>query len=213
MPFHEANGAILLPGDAPYDVTFTPAVARRVLQLSLCPTKPNGLVGLWRQLTPRSQSSLETAMQHEAELYNVWSSYKSDFAGLNGHDSWPSIPHAQVLEEVWVESDPVSHLVFTTDGRRFTRIAGKLYTFAEFRAMYGRSVTSHVNGLAYDRVQRMQRALELLQYESPFVVSVQLASDAGMEEHALRVYDASQAVVYARRQHKICCTIDGESPP
>lgn len=196
-----------------FDMLVTPGVAQQILGLpTLAAPGTQSLVGLYRAMTPEMRRSFHTAVEHTQNLYDQWTSLQSDFAGLNGLESWPEPADADVVEVVFVEANPISHLVFTTDGRRYARVNNQLQSFPEFKARYGQSVTAHINSLAYDRVRRMQRALELLQLEQPYEVSVQLASDAGVQERRMRVYDMAQPVEYASRHHMVCCAIDGESP-
>lgn len=164
----------------------------------------DSLVSVYQGSSRDDQLAIRRALTNDPML--------TDFAGLNGLLSWPEPAEDDVMEVVWVEASPISHLVFTTDGRRYARLGSGLLSFAEFKAIYGRSVTAHINSLAYDRVRRMQRALELLQLEQPYEVQVQLASDIGVMEKTMRVYDMAQPVEYATRHHMVCCAIDGESP-
>jgi hypothetical protein len=167
-------------------------------------------------MTPEMRRSFHAALQLDSELGARWAVLVADFAALHGLEAWPYPADQDIVETVWVEAEPVTHLVFTVDGLRYAKCtlpAGiRLLTFPEFKATYGRSVVSHINSLAYDRVRRMQRALELLQLEQPYEVHVQLASDAGVQEKTMRVYDDAQPVEYATRHHMVCCAINGEMP-
>jgi hypothetical protein len=196
-----------------FDTLVTPAIAKNILALPVV-AGPGAasLVSMYRSMMPETRHSFHTAVEHQQDLFDQWTTLKADFAGLNGHLVWPEPPEDDVVEVVWVEANPISHLVFTTDGRRYARLAGGLLSFAEFKATFGRSVTAHINGLAYDRVRRMQRALELLQIEAPYEVRVQMASDSGVQEKTMHVYDMAQPVEYATRHHMVCCAIDGEAP-
>lgn len=200
-----------------FDTVVTPTLAQQIMALPvLAPPGTQSLVSLHRAMNPGMRKSFYEALQLDAELGARWAVLVADFAALHGLEAWPFPADGDIVEAVWVEADPVTHLVFTTDGQRYAKCttpAGiRLLTFPEFKATYGRSVTSHINSLAYDRVRRMQRALELLQLEQPYEVHVQLASDTGVQEKVMRVYDNAQPVEYATRHHMVCCAIDGEMP-
>ena len=200
-----------------FDAEVTPQLAQQILALPvLAPAGTQSLVSLYRAMCPEMRQGFHAAVAQDAGVTSLWASLKADFAGLNGLEAWPYPADLDIVEAVWVEADPVTHLIFTTEGRRYakcTTAAGiRLLTFPEFRATYGRSVGSHINSLAYDRVRRMQRALELLQLEQPYEVHVQFASAAGVLEKDMQVYDEAQPVEYASRHHMVCCAIDGEIP-
>jgi hypothetical protein len=201
MSVVDAHECIIIPGDAPYDVSLTPYQVARLLELPVLSDTFDSLAKAMRGFTPRTLQSFHAVLQLRQDLYDRYCTLENDYAALSYEDGkWPEPAPSMITEEVFIEAEPVSHLVYVKDGRRFLRLySGELRTFAEFEAAYSVSVANHLIHIADERINRMKRAAELLQVHDPYEAHVTLLDENGVRVDTIMVYDERQIEAYARR--------------
>lgn len=198
---------MLCDGQSPYNTVWTVETARKALALPTLNVEKDNFCYLWQNLTATSREQFRATIAGDTELYASFSVLSTEYANLHGLASWPT-DTGNILEEVFVESAPISHLVYYTDGRRRVLVEGKLLSFAEFNSLYGVTVEYHIQSVARDRLARAERALHLLTCTDPFVTVASVMaskSEVGPREVRLVVYDLSQVQAYARRNKLIVC--------
>ena len=182
----------------------TPATARQLIAGA-----PAELLDAWRGMDASERASLRAAVEYTPQLAVAWQALCDSYCILSDIDSW-DVPAAEIVEEVWVDAAPVSHLVYRTNGQRFVRdSSGELRTFDEFAIEYGQTVTGFILAMVETRMQHLQRAVALLAEPEAFSVRATVANAVGVSNVTLRVYDMLQLETYATLQG--LCVIDHET--
>lgn len=204
----DADGNVNFAGPGPHDLPHGPA-AEAIFRLPA--VAADGEISIHKvvtSLTPAALAKLEAEIAADVDLAAFYAQLKSNFAVFSEKavdGAWPDIPQNELVETVFVECNPISHMVFSTYLGPMLRLTdGRLLTHAEFQLRYGKTARAHISMMARDRISRLNRALDLLEKTDPYIATMQVVTKDGVTTLRIWAYDNLQAKVYAKNQN---CTI------
>lgn len=204
----DADGNVNFAGPAPHDLPHGPA-AEAIFKLPAISARGDlSIHAVLSALSTGGLAKLEAEISGDPDLATFYAQLKSNFSVFSPKavdGKWPEIPPSELVETVFIECNPISHMVYSTYlGPMLRMIDGKLLTHAEFQCIYGKTARSHISMTARDRIARLNRALDLLEKTDPYIATMQVVNKAGVTTLRIWAYDNLQAKMYAKNQS---CTI------
>jgi hypothetical protein len=197
------NGQIRVVGkEKPIDTHFNVELAEALLRSP--PFGANSIADILGRLTEKSRKSLDILIEMDdtlsAQVKVIHSSFPVLFEKNKPKDR---IKPEDVLEEIFVDCNPIMMLIFTVDGECFVspRVDDyvNVYTFDEFEKKYARSVEDHLDNVAKVKIDNLSRVLRLV-HAKAMAYNVCLTTDSAvLPERIIKVYSREQIELYARR--------------
>jgi hypothetical protein len=197
------NGQIRVIGkDKPIDTHFNVELAEALLRSP--PFGANSISDILDRLTEKSRKSLDTLIEMDDTLSSQVKLIHSSFPVLfEKNKPKDRIKPEDILEEIFVDCNPLMMLIFTVHGERFVspRVDDyvNIFTFDEFKAKYDRTVEEHLDNVAKTKIDNLNRVLRLIHAKAQAYDVCLTTDSAVLPERTLKVYSREQIELYARR--------------